>query len=115
MILREFIMRPNNNRYSYEYIINKTSDLTLANKEQLKPINAYIPDYSIMNIIVAIFETADKNWYINNIKIANDYFADQPYPHSEIDQFGFPETSSAFHPAFNLPTYMWLDCFVKKV
>ena len=86
------------------YIINETSNLTLANKEQLKPINAYIPNYSTMNIIMAIFETANENWYINNIEIMNDYFADQPYPCSAIDQLGFPETSGAFHPRFNPPT-----------
>ena len=104
MILREFMMKPENNQYSYEYIINKTSDLTLANKQQLEPANAYIPDYSVINIIMAIFETADKNWYVNNIEIANDYFVDQPYPHSAIDQLGFLETSGAFHPGFNPPT-----------
>ena len=53
---------------------------------------------------MAIFETANENWYIDNIEIANDYFADQPYPHSAIDQLGFPETGSAFHPGFNPPT-----------
>ena len=26
------------------------------------------------------------------------------HPHSAIDQLGFPETSGAFHPGFNLPT-----------
>ena len=90
-------------------------DLTLANEEQLKPINAYIPDYSIVNIIMAIFETANKNWYTNNVKITNDYFADQPYPHSAVDQLGFPKTSGAFHPGFNPPIDAWLDCYVKKV
>ena len=107
MILREFMMRPENNWYSYEYIINKTSDLTLANEQQLEPANAYILDYSVINIIMAIFETADENWYIDNIEITNDYFVDQPYPCSAIDQLGFPETGSAFHPGFNLPTNAW--------
>ena len=95
------MMKPENNRYSYEYIVNETSDLTPANEHQLEPTNAYIPDYSVVNIIMAIFETADENWYINNIEITNDYFVDQPYPHSAIDQLGFLETSGAFHPGFN--------------
>ena len=99
MILRMFMMKPENNWYLYEYIINETSNLTPANEQQLEPANAYIPDYSIVNIIMAIFETANINWYINNIKIANDYFADQPYPRSAIDQLGFPETG--FHPSKN--------------
>ena len=103
MILWEFMMKPENNWYLYEYIINKTSDLTPANKQQLEPANAYIPDYSIINIIMAILETANENWYINNIEIANDYFADQPYPHSAIDQLGFPETGGAFHPGSICP------------
>ena len=62
MILHKFMMRPDNNQYLYEYIVNKTSNLTLANEKQLEPINTYIPDYSIMNIIMAMFEAADKNW-----------------------------------------------------
>ena len=95
------MMKPENNRYSYEYIINKTSDLTPANEQQLEPANAYITDYSIVNVIMVIFKTADINWYIDNIEIANDYFADQLYPHSAIDQLGFPETGGAFHPGFN--------------
>ena len=115
MILWEFMMKPENNQYLYEYIINETSNLTPANEQQLEPANAYIPDYSVVNVIMAIFETANVNWYVDNIEIANDYFADQPYPHSAIDQLGFPETSGAFHPGFNLPTDAWLDCFVKKV
>ena len=90
-------------------MVNKTSDLTLANEEQLKPINAYIPDYySIVNIIMAVFETADEHWYQNNIEIVNDYFADQPYPCSAIDQLGFLETHGAFQPGFNPPRDMWL-------
>ena len=99
-------MRPENNQYSYEYLVNKTSNLTPADEERLEPINAYIPNYLIINIIMAVFETAKKYWYQNNIKIMNDYFADQPYPHSAIDQLGFPKTHSAFQPGFNLPKDM---------
>ena len=54
MILQEFMMKPENNRYSYEYIINKTSDLTPANEQQLEPANAYILDYSIVNTEVKL-------------------------------------------------------------
>ena len=113
-------MRPENNWYLYEYMVNETSDLTLANEEQLEPINAYVPDYSIVNIIMAVFETTNKHWYRNNMEIPNDYFADQPYPCSAIDQLGFLETHSAFQPGLNLPRDMWLDlsqlnCFVEKV
>ena len=98
------MMKPENNQYLYEYIINETSNLTPATEQQLEPANAYIPDYSIMNIIMAIFETADVNWYINNIEITSNYFADQPYLRSAIDQLGFPETGGEFHAGFNLPT-----------
>ena len=104
MILQEFMMKPENNRYLYEYIINKTSNLTPANEQQLEPANAYIPDYSIVNVIMAIFETDDVNWYVGNIEIANDNFADQLYPRSAIDQLGFPETGGEFYLGFNLPT-----------
>jgi hypothetical protein len=106
MVLRQFMMRPENNRYSYEYAVNEASDLTPADEDMLEPVNAYIPDYSIVNIITAVFETADTHWYENNIEIANDYFADQPYPRSAIDQLGFPETQGAFQRDFIPPADM---------
>lgn len=106
MVLRQFMIRPENNRYSYDYQVNSTSDLTPAHEEMLEPMNAYIPDYSIVNIIMAVFETADETWFENNTEIANDYFADQPFPRYAIDQLGFPDSvipendtvTAGFHP-----------------
>ena len=106
MVLHQFMMRPENNRYLYEYLVNKISDLTPADEEKLEPINALIPNYLIINIIMAMFETANEHWYQNNMEIMNDYFADQLYPHSAIDQLGFPETHGAFQPGFNPPRDM---------
>jgi hypothetical protein len=74
MVLLQFMMRLENNQYLYlyEYQVNKGSDLTPAHKEMHKPVNAHILDYLIVNIITAVFETADEHWYKNNSELAND-------------------------------------------
>jgi hypothetical protein len=51
MLLRDFMMRPENNRYKYDYQVNKTSDVTPVDEEMLEPVNAYIPDNAIVNLI----------------------------------------------------------------
>jgi hypothetical protein len=91
MLLRDFMMRPENNRYRYDYQVNETSDVTPLDEETLEPVNAYIPDNAIVNLITAVYETGDDTWYANNREIANDYFADPPYPHYAIDQLGYPD------------------------
>ena len=107
MVLRQFMMKPENNRYSYDYQVNGTSDLTPTNEAMLESVNAYIPDSLVVNIIMAVFETADETWFENNIEIANDYFADQPYPCYAIDQLGFPNhvvpENGGFAAGFNPP------------
>jgi hypothetical protein len=102
MLLRDFMMRPENNRYHYEYQVNESSDVTPHDEEMLEPANAYIPDISIVNLITAVYETGDENWYANNLEIAADYFGDMPYPRYAIDQLGYPDHNQ-FAPGFNPP------------
>jgi len=59
MLLCAFMMCPENNRYSYEYQVNKTSDLTPQDPTEFEPANAYIPDNSIVNLITAVYENVD--------------------------------------------------------
>jgi hypothetical protein len=74
MLLRDFMMRPENNRYQYDYQVNEMSDVTPHDSEMLEPANAYIPDNAIVNVIMAVYENGDETWYTNNREIANDYF-----------------------------------------
>jgi hypothetical protein len=57
----------------------------------LEPVNAYIPDTSIINIITTIYEIDDDTWYENNRDIANDFFLDRPFPMYAVEMLGYPE------------------------
>ena len=44
--------------------MNETGDVTPVDKEMLEPVNAYIPDNAIVNLITAVYETGDEtSWY----------------------------------------------------
>lgn len=105
MLFRDFMMRPENNRFGYEYVVDNTSDVTPLSDDMLEPVNAYIPDSSIVNVILAVYENDDKTWYSRNVDIAADYFGDMPYPRYAIDMLGYPDSNEvgtgAFAPGFN--------------
>ena len=105
MLLCAFMMRPENNRYSYEYQVNETSDLTPQDPAELEPANAYIPDNSIVNLITAVYENVDDGWYAHNQETATEYFADAPYPRYAVEQLGYPDATipdgNQFAPGFN--------------
>jgi hypothetical protein len=42
----------------------------------------------------------DTHWYENNDETVNEYFQDQPYPRSAIDELGFSETQGMFQHEF---------------
>ena len=106
MLLREFMMHPENNRYGYDYQINDSSDLTPLDEAQLEPANAFIPDNVIVNLVSAIYENVDAGWYGFNAEIAGDYFGDTPYPRYAVEQLGYPVTTipdgNQFAPGYNL-------------
>ena len=107
MKFRDFMMRPENNRYQYDYQVNEASDITPHDSEMLEPVNAFIPDNAIVNLIMAVYENGDETWYTNNREIANDYFDIEPYPQYAIEQLGYPAGihggNNAFAPGFNPP------------
>jgi hypothetical protein len=44
--------------------VNETGDVTPVDKEMLEPVNAYIPDNAIVNLITAVYKTGDEtSWY----------------------------------------------------
>ena len=107
MLLRDFMMRPENNRYGYEYQVNETSDLTPQDAAALEPANAYIPDNSIVNLITAMYENVDDGWFAHNQETATEYFADAPYPRYAVEQLGYPDAvvpgENQFAAGFNPP------------
>jgi len=108
MLLRDFMMRPEHNRYGNTYQVNESSDLTPLNANDLEPANAYIPDNTIVNLIEAIYENVDAGWYGFNRENASDFFADTPYPRYAIEQLGYPNitvdvNANEFAPGFNPP------------
>jgi hypothetical protein len=57
MLFHDFVMRPENNRFGYDYQVNHQSDLTpLLYENILEPEYAYIPDSSIVNILMAVYK-----------------------------------------------------------
>jgi hypothetical protein len=96
MLFREFMMRPEHNRFGYDYLlVSEHSDLTPLNPTLLEPANAYIPDTSILNITTAIYEKDDDTtWYQNNQEIASDFFPDRPFPMYAVEMLGFPKVGN---------------------
>jgi hypothetical protein len=107
MLFRNFMMRPEHNRYGYDYVVNASSDLTPHDEAELEPANAFIPDNSIVNLIDAIYENVDAGWYAHNQEMATEFFGDMPYPLYAIEQLGYPDSTEIgggqFAPGFNLP------------
>jgi len=107
MLLCNFMMHPEHNRYGYEYIVSESSDLTPHNTNELEPANAFIPDNSIVNLIDAIYENVDDGWYAHNEETALEFFGDMPYPRYAIDQLGYPDGNvndgGQFAAGFNPP------------
>ena len=108
MKFREFMMRPEHNRFGYDYLVNEHSDLTPLNPDLLEPVNAYVPDTSIVNIITAIYEIDDDTWYQNNRDVASDFFPDGPFPRYAVEMLGFPgngddSDNNPLAPGFNPP------------
>jgi hypothetical protein len=108
MKFREYMMRPEHNRFSYDYVVNEHSDMTPLTPHLLEPVNAYIPDTPIVNIIKAIYEIEDDTWYDNNRDIAGDFFPDRPFPRYAVEILGFPDNGydsdkNPIAPGFNPP------------
>ena len=66
-------------------------DLTPLNPDLLEPMNAYVPDTSIINIITAIcYEIDGDTWYKNSRDDASEFFQDRPFPRYGVETLGFP-------------------------
>jgi hypothetical protein len=99
---KAFLNLPENNKYGYDYIVNETSDLTPLDTDNLEPLDHYVQNDMIVNIIVNIYENADQTWYRNNTESALDFFSGPTFPQWASDQLGYPtephHENAAGHP-----------------
>jgi hypothetical protein len=55
-LLQAFVVWTDNNKFGYAYIVNKESDLTPAVDTDLEPMDHYIHDMVIVNLMCSVFE-----------------------------------------------------------
>jgi hypothetical protein len=104
--LQSFLVRADNNRYGYAYIVNKESDLTPAVETDLEPMDHYIHDMMIVNLMCSVFEETGSGWYAANTENALDFFSGPTFPPYAIEQLGYPSfdiNGGGYAPGFNLP------------
>jgi len=98
--------RPEHNKFGYTYLVNEESDLTPP-QDQLEPMDAYLVDHQIVNLLQSVLEGADNTFYENNQDIANDYFSGPIYPQCAVDALGYPAATldeggnGAIHANYN--------------
>jgi hypothetical protein len=102
-----FIVRTDNTKFGYAYIVNKESNLTLAVDMNLEPMDHYIHDMVIINLMCRVFENTGSGWYYaGNTESALDFFSGSTFPHYAIEQQGYPSfniNGGGYAPSFNLP------------
>jgi len=109
MILRDFMMRPENNRFNYEYTVDDSSDLTPHDEQAYETADHYIQDNVIVNLVGGIFEETGPNWYGENQEEADKWFEGPVYPNYAVETLGYPNNNQGsgqagqyapgFHPA----------------
>ena len=121
MILRDFMMHPENNRFNYEYTVDDSSDLTPHDEETHETADHYIQDNVIVNLIGGIFEETGPNWYAENQAEADKWFEGPVYPNYAVETLGYPNNNQGngqagqyapgFHPA-NENAHVWIMWFL---
>jgi hypothetical protein len=104
--LQAFLVQTDNNKFGYAYIVNKESNLTPAVDTNLEPMDHYIHDMVIINLMCRVFEDTGSGWYAANTKNALDFFSGPMFPPYAIEKFGYPSfdiNGGGYTPGFNLP------------
>jgi len=103
--LQAFLVRTDNNKFGYAYIVNKESDLTPQVDTELEPMDHYIHDMVIVNLMCRVFEDTGSGWYAANTDSALDFFTGPTFPLYAIEQLGYPSfniNGGGYAPGFNL-------------
>jgi hypothetical protein len=101
--MQAYLIRPEFNKFGYEYVINDASDLTPPDDSELELMDHYIPDAQIVNIMLAVLEDTGDTWFHNNEEHALDYFSGPTFPLYAIQTLGYPER---IHMPGNVETYV---------
>ena len=88
--LADWLNRPDNNKFGYTYIVDDRSDLTPPEENHLEPMNHYIQDHAICNIIQSIYEQADDTWFENNPGVTSNFYGGPKYPMVAVEALGYP-------------------------
>jgi hypothetical protein len=83
--LQAFLVQTDNNKFEYAYIVNKESDLTPVVDTNLEPMDHYIHDMVIINLMCRVFEDTGSGWYAANTKSALDFFSGPTFPPYAIE------------------------------
>jgi hypothetical protein len=87
---KTFLSLPENNKFGYDYVVNDTSDLTPSNSEDLEPMDYYVQDDTILNIINIVYEDTDQSWYHKNRDSALTFFSGPTFPQWAVEKLGYP-------------------------
>ena len=88
--LQAFLVRTDNNRFGYAYVVNDESDLTPTLEKDLEPMDHYIHDMLIVNLMCSVLEETGNGWYAANSDNALDFFSGPTFPPYAIEQLGYP-------------------------
>jgi len=104
--LQAFLVRPVHNVYNYDYLVNEASDLTPVAEDDLEPMDHFIHDSIIVNLMCSVLMDTGNGWYAENTKCALDFFSGPTFPTYAIDQLGYPAGGidvNGIAAHFNLP------------
>jgi hypothetical protein len=78
---------------------------TRSNSEDLEPMDYYIQDDMIVNIIDIVYEDTDQSWYDKNRDNALTFFSGPIFPQWAIEKLGYPAegiTRGGYAAGFNV-------------
>jgi hypothetical protein len=104
--LQAFLVRPENNKFGYAYVVDDASDLTPTHEADLEPMDRFLHDETIVNMMCLVFEGTGPGWYAANRLSALDFFSGPNFPAYAIQQLGYPVNGidfGAYAPGFNPP------------
>jgi hypothetical protein len=75
--------------------VNKESNLTPAVETDLKPMDHYIHDMVIVNLMCSVFKETRSGWYdAANTESALDFFLGQPFFCAPLSSYRIPHLTS---------------------
>lgn len=106
--IQKYCMHPSNNRFEYEYVIDKSSDLTPPDKDHYAKADSYLQDFVISNIIQGAYEDIGPNWYNDNKEVAEQYWSGPVYPEVACTELGYPKQDNSNSTTQFVETYNYL-------